>query len=83
VETYAWISRQGVEPLVIGSLPPVWLKFYGGQRRAGIDRVRRAARDRRLALQALLADALVKDWTVAQAMLDDLVEANAAHLPQF
>ncbi len=39
--------------------------------------------DRRLALQAMVNDPLVPSLQTARAMLDDLLEAHAAHLPQF
>jgi 6-phospho-beta-glucosidase len=39
--------------------------------------------DRRLALQALLAHPLGPDADVALDVLDDLLETNGAHLPQF
>lgn len=39
--------------------------------------------DRTLALQALLADPLVRDFRTAPKLLDDLLRAHAAHLPQF
>ena len=39
--------------------------------------------DRHLALQALLAHPLGPDADVALDVLDDLLETNGAHLPQF
>jgi len=41
------------------------------------------AGDRSLALQALVGDPLVPDRRAAPRMLDDLLRANAAHLPRF
>ncbi len=38
--------------------------------------------DRSLALQALLGDPLVRDWDTAPAMLDEMIAANRAYLPQ-
>ncbi|MBC8228849.1 hypothetical protein H8E77_04790, partial [bacterium] len=39
--------------------------------------------DRNLAIQAMLADAMVPSIEIAKAMLDELIEAHAEHLPQF
>ena len=39
--------------------------------------------DRQLALQAMLNDPLVPSLQVARALLNDLLEAHAEHLPQF
>lgn len=38
---------------------------------------------RRLALQALLGDPLVRDFRVAPKLLDELLAAHASSLPQF
>ena len=39
--------------------------------------------DRGTALKALLANPLVARWSIAQPLLDALLDANRAHLPQF
>ena len=39
--------------------------------------------DRGIALKALLANPLVARWSIAQPLLDALLEANRAHLPRF
>jgi len=39
--------------------------------------------DREAALQALVANPLVPSFEAAKAVLDDLIEAHAEHLPQF
>jgi alpha-galactosidase/6-phospho-beta-glucosidase family protein len=39
--------------------------------------------DRELALQTLLNDPLVRDFRSAPQMLDELLQAHAAYLPQF
>jgi 6-phospho-beta-glucosidase len=39
--------------------------------------------DRPTALRALVANPLVREWAVAQPLLDTLLEANEAQLPQF
>lgn len=39
--------------------------------------------DRQLALQAMANDPLVHDLRKARAILDELLLAHAAHLPQF
>ena len=39
--------------------------------------------DREVALRALLANPLVRQWDLAVPVLDALLEANAGYLPQF
>jgi 6-phospho-beta-glucosidase len=39
--------------------------------------------DRGVALKALLANPLVARWSIAQPLLDALLDANRAHLPRF
>jgi 6-phospho-beta-glucosidase len=39
--------------------------------------------DRRVALRALLANPLVRQWDVAVPLFDALLDANQAYLPQF
>jgi 6-phospho-beta-glucosidase len=39
--------------------------------------------DRRTALRALLANPLVRDWAVAEPLLDALLAADREHLPRF
>jgi 6-phospho-beta-glucosidase len=39
--------------------------------------------DRQLALQAMVNDPLLPDLHTAKALLDDLLAAHAAYLPQF
>ncbi len=84
VETFAWVSRRGVEPIAAGPLPPAIaqiLQRVSGEQELIVEAALRG--DRQMALQAMLADALVKEWTIAEPMLDDLLAANAAYLPQF
>ena len=83
VETYAWISRRGVEPLVPGPLPPAIaqiLRRVSGEQELIVEAALRG--DRQLALQALLADALVREWTIAEPLVDELLRANATFLPR-
>ncbi|HEY65202.1 MAG TPA: hypothetical protein G4O02_11590 [Caldilineae bacterium] len=84
VETYAWVSQRGVEPLTAGPIPPAIvqiLRRVSGEQELIVEAALKGDRD--LALQAMLADALVKDWTIAEPMLDELLAAHAAYLPQF
>jgi 6-phospho-beta-glucosidase len=39
--------------------------------------------DRGLALRALMANPLIRDYSVAAPLLDALLEANRQHLPRF
>jgi alpha-galactosidase len=84
VETLADIGAAGAAPLTVGPLP---LGVLGTLMPHVINQelIATAALtgDRRLALQAMVNDPLVADLKTAQALLDELIQAHAAYLPQF
>lgn len=84
VEIPARITRDGAEPLPVA---PLAVDMHGlvEAARAYEELTIEAAisGDRRKALRALAANPLVADWSVAQEMLDALLEANRSHLPRF
>ena len=84
VEIPARIDREGAAPLPLDPLPPEFL----GLVQAAKAYERLAARaaitgDRTVALKALMANPLVRQFAVAAPLLDELLEANRAHLPRF
>lgn len=84
VETLAEITSAGAQPLGVGSLPLGVLSTLEPHV-LNQEMIARAALegDRRLALQAMLGDPLVRDLPTARGLLDDLLVAHAQYLPQF
>ncbi len=84
VEVPGVVSASGVTPLRVPALPPAITAALN--REAAIqDRVVEAAvhGDRHAALQALLLDPLISSFADAEKLLDELLTAHAAALPQF
>src|SRR6266508_4129178 len=84
VETLAEITSAGAQPLTVGSLPLGVLSTLQPHV-VNQELIAQAALtgDRHLALQAMVNDPLVADLKTAQALLGELIEAHASHLPQF
>jgi 6-phospho-beta-glucosidase len=84
VEIPARIDRDGAHPLPLGPLPPVLLGLI--QQVKAYERLTVAAAvsgDRGLALEALLANPLVRDYQVAAPLLDALLAKSRDYLPRF
>jgi 6-phospho-beta-glucosidase len=84
VEVPARITREGAEPLPLAPLAPEMRGLVEAAR--AYEELAIAAAisgDRRVALRALLANPLVGRWSMAEPMLDALLEANRQHLPRF
>jgi len=84
VEVSCVIGADGPRPLTVGPLRPELLGLLQ-QVKAYEELTIQAAvtGDRGAAAQALLANPLVPSFRVAAALVDDLLEAHAEHLPQF
>ena len=84
VEVSCVIGAEGPRPLTMGPLSPK-LRGLLQQVKAYEELTIEAAvtGDREAALQALVANPLVPSFEAAKAVLDDLIEAHAEHLPQF
>ncbi|MBI3732397.1 MAG: alpha-glucosidase/alpha-galactosidase [Chloroflexi bacterium] len=84
VEVPAIVGGGGVMPLRMPALPP-GITALLNQQVAIQDRVVEAAvhGDRRAALQSLLLDPLITNYTVAEELLDELLAAHAPVLPAF
>ncbi|WP_019156154.1 6-phospho-beta-glucosidase [Robertmurraya massiliosenegalensis] len=84
IEVNSIITRQGPQPLVIGELPTS-IKGIIHHMKAFEEQVIRAAMsgDYHEAYIALLMNPLVSDEKMAKIILDELLEAHQAFLPQF
>ncbi len=84
VEVSARIDRDGAHPLAVDPLPPEMLGLVQYAKAFELLAIRAAVTgDRGLALKALMANPLVRDYDVATGLLESLLEANRAHLPRF
>jgi alpha-galactosidase len=84
VETMGMVGPTGAYGVSVGALPPSVLNTVHPHVINQELIVEAAlAGDRQLALQALLNDPLVRDFRSAPRMLDELLTAHAAYLPQF
>lgn len=84
VEVPARIDHDGAHPMGLSPLEPEILGLV--QEVKAYERLAvRAARngDRRSALKALVAHPLVREYSVAAPLLDELLEANRDYLPRF
>jgi 6-phospho-beta-glucosidase len=84
VEVPARVDADGAHPLPQQPLPPELLGLV--QQVKAYERLAVAAArsgDRRLALEALLANPLAGDWRVAVPLLDALLQASRPYLPRF
>jgi alpha-galactosidase/6-phospho-beta-glucosidase family protein len=84
VETLAEITSAGAQPLGVGRLPHGVLSTLQPHV-VNQEMIALAALhgDRRLALQAMVNDPLVPDLATARGVLDELLVAHEAYLPQF
>jgi alpha-galactosidase len=84
VETFGIVSSSGARGIAAGPIPAgihtILTKHIENQ-----EMIVTAAQtgDRKLALQALANDPLITDLSTVGQMLDELLTANRAHLPQF
>jgi len=84
VEVNCMIDRRGATPLAIGALNP-FVRGMLQQVKAFEEMTVRAAvtGDRSIALEALTINPLVPSMAVASTLLEEMLEANRAYLPQF
>ncbi len=84
VELPATVNATGVHGVHVGALPRGLAAMLNQQVEIQELVVEAAVHgDRKAALQALLIDPTVRSYMQADHMLDDLLKAHAAHLPQF
>jgi len=84
IECFARVDQSGVHPEFPGPLPPFPAAVCNWHLSIMELTLEAAIRgDRGLALEALRMEPTVRDWEAAEPMLNELLEANAAWLPQF
>jgi 6-phospho-beta-glucosidase len=84
VEVPARITRSGAEPMALRPLAPEMRGLVQAVKAYEELAIEAATTgDRRIALRALLANPLVARWSMAEPLLDALLEANREHLPAF
>lgn len=84
VEVSATVDRDGAHPLAVDPLPPEMLGLVQHAKAYELLAIRAATTgDRRVALEALVTNPLVRDRDTARPLLDALLEANRDHLPRF
>ncbi|WP_227317565.1 6-phospho-beta-glucosidase [Cedecea davisae] len=84
IETNCVIDALGTHPLAFGKLPPLMNGLT--QQVKDFERLTIEAAvhgDKQQALLALIANPLVADVNIAQALLEEVLESNKAWLPQF
>lgn len=84
VETPVLVDGNGIHPISVGELPPgiLGLMFKHITNQEMIVEVALTG-NKKLALQALVNDPLVRNWEDAPKILDEILQANADYLPQF
>ena len=84
VEVPATVDRAGPHPVVVPPLAPDLLGLVQAVTAYEVLTISAARTgDREIALRALLANPLVRQWDLAVPLLDALLEANRPFLPQF
>ena len=84
VEVSARVDRDGAHPIPVDPLPQEMLglvQHAKAYERLAIDAA--TSGDRGIALKALMANPLVRDYDTAKPLLEALLEANRQHLPRF
>jgi 6-phospho-beta-glucosidase len=84
VEVPAHVDLTGAHPVEVPPLAPEMLGLIQAVTAYEQLTIEAATTgDTRVALRALLANPLVRQWDIAVPLLDALLDANRAHLPQF
>jgi 6-phospho-beta-glucosidase len=84
IETGCLVNSAGIKPLALGETPrTVWglISAVKNYEQLAVEAAVSGSRD--IALLALVAHPLVRDYDVAKPLLNDLLEANRKYLPQF
>jgi 6-phospho-beta-glucosidase len=84
IETACLVNKSGAHPLTIKQVPaPVWGLIAAVKNYEQLAVEAAMTGSRQTALQALLAHPLVREYEIARPLLNDLLAANQAYLPQF
>jgi 6-phospho-beta-glucosidase len=82
VEVPCIVDATGPHPIRIGEIPlPIRGLIQSVKAYESLTVEAAVQGSKRIALQALMAHPLVPSWSVAQPLLDDLLEANRPWLP--
>jgi 6-phospho-beta-glucosidase len=82
IEAGCMVNRSGIHPLAIGKVPaPVWglIASVKNYEQLAVEAAVHGSKD--LALQALLAHPLVREYDIAKPLLEEALAANKAFLP--
>jgi 6-phospho-beta-glucosidase len=84
VEVPATVDLSGAHPVPVAPLAPEYLGLVQAVTAYEVLTIQAARTgDRTVALRALLANPLVRQWEIAVPLLDAIIEANRPYLPQF
>lgn len=84
VESMAIVGANGVRPIAVGNVPAQIQQFlYPHILRQEMIVDASLEANRKLALQSLLSDSLVRNYDTAEEMLDELLKANSEALPNW
>ena len=84
VEVPALVDRAGAHPLPVAPLAPDLLGLVQAVTAYEVLTIEAARTgNREVALRALLAHPLVREWDLAVPLLDEILAANRKHLPAF
>jgi 6-phospho-beta-glucosidase len=84
VEVPALVGRDGAHPLPVAPLAPELLGLVQAVTAYEVLAIQAARTgDREIALRALVAHPLIREWDVAVPLLDEILAANSSYLPAF
>lgn len=84
VEIGCMVNSAGIKPLALNDIPETtWGLVCAVKNYEQLTVKAAVSGDKDKALLALLANPLVRDYNIAQSLLNDLLEANKDYLPQF
>lgn len=84
IETACFVSRDGIKPLVLKDYPKEVVGLICAVKNYESLAVEAALTgDREIALKALLAHPLVREYDIAKPLLEEMLEAHKEYLPQF
>ena len=84
IETACYVSKNGMKPLTIADYPKAIVGLVSAVKNYESLAVEAAITgDKDLALQALVAHPLVRDYDIAKPLLEEMLEAHKDYLPQF
>lgn len=84
IETGCLVNKAGVQPLKVSSVPPMVYGLIAEVKNYESLAVEAAVEGSRMkAKQALLAHPLVREYSLIEPLLNDLLEHNKQYLPQF